>query len=184
MLRMILNFKLSYFLYFLFILFGFYLVLRYPGASEQSGMGQAAESSALNLQQNNSGAASSPAEMQQVSEPEPADIGVDFEVGRSTICLDVENGEPLLEKYKINRNVDYVFCLTEISLVRRPGILYHRWVYEEEDEEYDIVRLKVTADSKSVWSRMEMNPSLAGNWRVEILSAEMEILDTVKFYLY
>ncbi len=95
------------------------------------------------------------------------------------ICLDVDDGKPLLIKSSFSALVDYLYCYVQIQ--PPPRVVRHRWMYdgEEMSEELFTVREK----NQTTWSRMEMSPQWEGEWWVEILNEHDELLTSVSFTL-
>ena len=100
----------------------------------------------------------------------------------AVVCIDVdeENVKPLLAKGTFSKYIDYLYCFTKVS-GKRPKVLVHYWVYKG----HIVARKKVDVDpsTSACWSRMDMSPDKAGEWRVDIRLEDGELLGTTPFIL-
>jgi len=186
-LRLIFKFKFSYLIYLAFILFGFYLILQYPNPGEENSAQPAVtHQETPALAQSKQAGQPDTAPSQNSTAHEALNYADPIVVGKTVVCLDVEEGKPLLAKSKFNRNIDYIYCWTELSYIEDSDYILHRWIYQggTEEREYATKKLSISPEKQAVWSKVQMHPNLAGSWRVDILSSEKKLLDSVEFYLY
>lgn len=100
---------------------------------------------------------------------------------RAEICLDIKDNKPLLTKQNFNKNVDYLFCFTELSAPEKPVTILHRWritgqaIFEK--------RMQVHGRNCRVWSKRQIISKTGGDGRVEIVLNNENLLGSVVFML-
>jgi len=105
-----------------------------------------------------------------------------IKVVRAEICLDVDEGRPLGCKDSFNRNIDRLYCFTQISGLRRGGYIIHRW-YHKNKLRNEVI-LELSSNRNAVWSSAEMSSKWTGQWRVKVLAQDETLLFTKPFELY
>lgn len=108
----------------------------------------------------------------------------DLKLSRVEICLDIDVDErkPLFCKDSFNRNVDKLYCYTQVRGLRRSSYIIHRWYHEETLRAEE--RLDVSATPTGTWSYLEMKRNWAGAWHVDVLAPDGSLLASVPFELY
>ena len=104
----------------------------------------------------------------------------DSPVHRAVVCSDVVDREPVGAGTAFSKDVDRVFCFTEIRDLEGATIT-HAWIHE------GTTRARVELDVRSTrwrtWSYKDMRPEWTGRWQVKILDAEGIVLATQEFVL-
>jgi hypothetical protein len=158
------KFKFHYLIELFIVVAGFIVVLAYQKDNPPPEMTASPEST--------------PVVSQTLDEALPSGSSVDKRA-EAMICLDVDDGKPLLVKSSFSALVDYLYCYVQVQ--PPPGVVRHRWMYdgEEMSEELFTVRDK----NQTTWSRMDMSPQWEGEWWVEIRNERDELLTSVSFTL-
>jgi len=107
----------------------------------------------------------------------------EFSISRAEVCLDidVDEGKPLLCKKSFHRTVDRLYCFTQVQGIRTTSYVIHRWYHQNKPRAE--VQLDISPQQTKTWSSIEMRPTLAGQWYVDILATNGKILETVNFEL-
>jgi hypothetical protein len=96
------------------------------------------------------------------------------------ICLDIDDGEPLLPKHRFSRNVDFLFCYTRFINVNPVDSLKHIWIH---GDRVVASRVLVTDNRCRGWSKMEILPASEGDWRVDVVEGTGSLLGSIPFFL-
>ncbi len=86
----------------------------------------------------------------------------------------------VLESYPVT--VEKLYCFTRITGAVGETSVIHVWYHEE--EEMARVELPVRSPDWRTWSSKTILPSWTGDWKVEILDSEENLLATVPFSLF
>ncbi len=169
------EFKPSWLLQILFVIVGFLVVFEYrkTGGRHQ---GEMAVQEVLSPNSRNSDAPQrNPKPLPEAAEPGP------IKLEAAVICLDVQDGKPVLAKAVFTRNTDYLFCHTTVSGPNGGFVVYHRWIHRgEQVAEY---RLIGDGRNSKLWSKKEMSYKKAGDWQVQIVDENGVQLGSVEFVL-
>lgn len=171
--KSILSIRISWLLQILFLLFGILVVLYYhrthSGSSPPAG-----------------GEAKAPAEQSAASRDiaaaeagNAAAASSSVRIEKAVICLDVDEGKPLLAKETFSRRVDHLFCYTSLGSGTSQTIT-HRWIYN--DRLLHEKTFEPFEGTPFVASKMEMSELWQGSWRVEIAISE-QVVRTLTFEL-
>lgn len=98
----------------------------------------------------------------------------DFQFG-----TDVENRELVGTDSVFSNSVENIYCLTHITGARDTVTVTHVWYYN--NEEKATVDLEVRSNSWRTWSSKRMLEAWTGNWSVDVLGPNGEILATKRF---
>ena len=151
----------------LFIGFGFYLVLKYGEQVREK---------------------KSPPVVATTNETEeklpkinPVITTVNLSLQRAVVCLDIAEGRPLVIKNEFYKNVDYLFCYNEFEGDFQKLILYHNWYYE--DKLVSSQEVSINQGSRETWSRCDIPPDSPGQWHVDIVSENGDLIGNAFFVL-
>ena len=102
-----------------------------------------------------------------------------LEVTDDAICLKVENLECLDANTRFDPSVGTLFCLTRINGAQGSTYVTHVWHFG--DEERARVRLDVHSSSWRTYSSKIILPQQIGEWHVDVLGLEDELLKRLQF---
>ena len=165
MLKSIFRFELKWIIHFLVIIAGFILVLKYNEKKEDS---------ATNADNTIMAKEHKPYGDQSNAQ------NINVKVEKAVICLDVDNGKPLVAKSKFSKTVDYLFCY---SVMKSPvsGGVVHQWIYRNQIMAEK--KLNYKQGENAVWSKYKIPSKASGEWRVDILTRGGTFLNSVRFQL-
>ncbi len=101
------------------------------------------------------------------------------EVAEAVICRDVVDREPIDVGDSFEVTVGKLFCFTKIVGAQEEIEIAHVWYYG--DVERARVNLSVRAASWRTWSSKIIQPHEIGDWHVDIIGPDDEVLETVEF---
>lgn len=102
-----------------------------------------------------------------------------MEVERAVVCEDVIDREPVNAGTQFPATVGKLFFFNKLVGAEAPTQVTHVWYYG--DVERARVELSVGASSWRTYSSKLIQTAEVGSWKVEILDANGNILDTVNF---
>jgi hypothetical protein len=95
------------------------------------------------------------------------------------ICTSVEDRQPVGADTSFARNIGHVYCFTGLSGDKEYSTLYHVWYYK--DREMLRVELNAKAKKWRTWSTKRIQTDWTGNWRVDVLSSDGNMLGSIEF---
>ena len=101
------------------------------------------------------------------------------EVAEAVICLDVVDREPIDPGDSFEASVGKLYCFTKIIGAQEPIEIAHVWYYG--DVERARVNLSVEASGWRTWSSKIIQPHEVGDWHVDVIGPEEEVLETLEF---
>lgn len=101
------------------------------------------------------------------------------EVAEAVICLDVVDREPIDPGDSFEASVGKLYCFTKIIGAQEPIEIAHIWYYG--DVERARVNLSVEASTWRTWSSKIIQPHEIGDWHVDVIGPEEEVLETLEF---
>jgi hypothetical protein len=115
---------------------------------------------------------------EKAEEPAPKPT-VDLEITRAVICRQVVEREPVDSGTSFEPSVERLYCFTHITGAHDATEIYHVWYFAE--AERAVVKLKVNSISWRTYSSKVIQPHEIGDWRVDVLGPEGNILKSVHF---
>lgn len=112
-------------------------------------------------------------------EAKPATKPADLEITRAAICLQVVEREPVDAGTSFESPVEKLSCFTHVTGAQDPAEIYHVWYFAE--AERAVVKLKVNSVSWRTYSTKIIQPHEIGDWRVDVLGQEGNLLKAVHF---
>jgi predicted lipid-binding transport protein (Tim44 family) len=100
-------------------------------------------------------------------------------VDQMAFCTSVENREPVGADTAFADTVGQVYCFTQISGAGDATDISHVWYLN--GEEKASVNLSVQGKTWRTWSSKTIPKEWAGNWRVEVKSADGNVLMSKEF---
>lgn len=102
-------------------------------------------------------------------------------VRAAIVTTGVQDRTPVdtLQVVNLTEDVTTVYCWSHIAGAEGETSVAHVWYHG--DEEMARVELRVASPSWRTWSSKQIIPTWTGDWRVEIESADGEVLKTVPF---
>jgi len=94
------------------------------------------------------------------------------------MCEGIEGG-PQNEAIVFSAGLGKVFCYTDFDPVPRKAFIYHNWF--QRDRVVAKVRLSVQPPRWSTYSRIFLQETRKGPWRVEITDQDGRVLDILRF---
>lgn len=95
------------------------------------------------------------------------------------ICTSVEDRHPLGADTSFAGDVGHLYCFTKLSGDKDYATLYHVWYYK--DREMLKVELNTKAKTWRTWSTKQISAAWTGNWRVDVLSSDGNVLGSIEF---
>ena len=89
-------------------------------------------------------------------------------------CRAVENREPVEVDSVFPDIVGRVYCFTKITGASKPVTISHVWYFN--DREKTRMDLEVKSKNWRTWSSKKIPKGWIGNWRVDVVSSEGEVL--------
>jgi hypothetical protein len=172
--KSIFKIKISWLLQIVFILFAIFVVLKY-----QRRHPQAPQVSAPRVQtaaEQSIAPAPDTSPDSKAEEPIPT---LSLTVEQAVICLDVEDGRPLMPKSEFSKLVDHLYCYVRIN-GSKSYTVRHRWIYD--DRLVHEETFSVSPGEQILVSKMEMIPAWQGTWLVEVMSSG-QLLTQLSFEL-
>jgi len=115
---------------------------------------------------------------EQAEEPAPKSA-VDLEITRAAICRQVVEREPVDAGISFEPPVEKLYCFTHITGAQDATEIYHVWYFVE--SERAVVKLQVKSSSWRTCSSKIIQPHEIGDWRVDVLGPEGDMLKSVHF---
>ncbi|MBD3384583.1 DUF2914 domain-containing protein [candidate division KSB1 bacterium] len=174
--KSIFKIKISWLLQIVFILFAIFVVLKYqrhyakaPQAVEPQVQTAVEESIA-------SVPTPTPAPVEE-EKKQPTHHALTIE--QAVICLDVENGRPLIFKSEFSKLVDHLYCYVRVNSSETYS-MSHRWIYD--DRLVHEETFSVSPGEQILVSKMEMIPAWQGSWLLQVMSSG-QLLTQLSFEL-
>ncbi len=101
------------------------------------------------------------------------------EVAEAVICRDVVDREAIDVGDSFEVSVGKLYCFTKIVGAQKPIEIAHVWYYG--DVERARINLSVEAASWRTWSSKVIQAHEIGDWHVDIIGPDNEVLETVEF---
>ncbi len=102
-----------------------------------------------------------------------------LEVDEMVFCTAVENRQPVGVDTAFSNMVEQVYCFTKIYSIVDTTSISHVWYYN--NVEMARVKLSVKAKPWRTWSSKRIVEEWQGKWRVEVESADGDILSSKEF---
>jgi len=115
---------------------------------------------------------------EKAEEPAPKPT-VDLEITRAAICRQVVEREPVDAGTSFEPPVEKLYCFTHITGAQDATEIYHVWYFVE--SERAVVKLQVKSSSWRTCSSKIIQPHEIGDWRVDVLGPEGDMLKSVHF---
>ncbi|MCF7886023.1 MAG: DUF2914 domain-containing protein [Candidatus Marinimicrobia bacterium] len=100
-------------------------------------------------------------------------------VSKMVFCQEVEELQPIKIDSTFADTVDKVYCFTKIKGAQDTIEITHVW--SRKGEEMARVPLSVKSSSWRTWSSKQMLESWTGQWRVDVISPEGDVLKSKSF---
>ena len=111
--------------------------------------------------------------------PATAAIAADLQVEDAVVCTDVVERQPVDSAVSFSASVGRLYSFTRIVGAQDPTQIVHAWYYG--DVERARVTLAVNGSNWRTYSSKVIQDHEIGSWRVEVLDADGNLLDTVEF---
>ena len=102
-------------------------------------------------------------------------------VGRMMFCRSIKDREPQEPANTFPNTIEKVYCFTVILNAGAETHVVHKWYHQ--DKLMAEVRLKAKGEYWRTWSSKQMLQEWTGAWRVDVVSADGEILKSASFEL-
>lgn len=93
----------------------------------------------------------------------------------------IENRTLIGADSTFSSDVNTLYCFTKINGAEKSPVLKHIWYYE--NEEKASIDLTIRTNSFRTWSSKKIWKSWIGEWRVEVIDENGEILASKKFVI-
>ena len=108
-----------------------------------------------------------------------AQEGAGITVEDIRICTSVEDREPVGTDTGFAKDIGHLYCFTKLRGDQDFATIYHVWYYK--DKEMLKVELNTKAKTWRTWSTKRILDAWTGNWRVDVLSSEGNVLGSIEF---
>ncbi len=108
-----------------------------------------------------------------------AAIAADLQVEDAVVCADVVDRQPVDSAASFGASVGRLYGFTRIVGAEDPTQVVHAWYFG--DEERARVTLAVNGSNWRTYSSKVIQAHEIGAWRVEVLDADGNTLDTIQF---
>ena len=98
------------------------------------------------------------------------------------ICRGVYKRNPIKPGFTFTNNVDSLFCYTKISNKGMKQEIKHLWYYEDILITSVVYNIKTSYNYRS-WSKKTILPKQTGQWRVDVVDSNEQILGTRNFQI-
>jgi hypothetical protein len=132
----------------------------------------------MNAQETASEEMAPPQQTASLQETAPTE-STPVQIARMTICRDVVDREPVDPGENFEASIGRLFCFTKVVGVTEPVLITHAWYFG--DTERARVELPVKSSSWRTYSSKMIMANEIGDWHVEVISPDGELLNTVKF---
>ena len=95
------------------------------------------------------------------------------------ICTSVQDRTPVGVDTSFSADVEKLYCFTKVISNQDEGSIFHVWLYN--DRVMARVQLSTKAKVYRTWSSKRILPSWTGKWRVDIESANGNLLGSKEF---
>jgi len=103
----------------------------------------------------------------------------ELQVNQVTFATAVEDRQPIGPGTSFEADVERVYCFTAISGAEEETSISHVWYFN--DTEMARVPLSVRAATWRTWSSKRIMPYWIGQWRVDVESANGDVLTSKEF---
>lgn len=100
-------------------------------------------------------------------------------IQEASIATGVEKRLPVGVAEQFSPEMGQLVCWTKLTAPEAPTEIEHVWFYK--DKEMTRVKLSVGAKTWRTWSRKTIAKSAIGDWRVDVVDAQGNVLKSVKF---
>ena len=104
-----------------------------------------------------------------------------IQVAEASICLDVVDLQCQGKDTTFSSSLGKLYCFTRIIGAQEPTQIFHVWFYEEKQRAR--VPLQVNSPNWRTYSSKIIQPHEKGEWRVEILGPDNELLKVIHFQI-
>jgi hypothetical protein len=111
--------------------------------------------------------------------PTAAAMAADLQVEDAAVCTDVVDRQPVDSAVSFPASVGRLYCYTRIIGAQEPTQVVHVWYFG--DVERARVTLSVNGSNWRTYSSKVIQANEIGSWRVEVLDADGNNLETVQF---
>ena len=101
-----------------------------------------------------------------------------IEVADATMCLDVQDRQPVEPGEEFPADVGKVWCWSKIKDGQETTIKH---VYYYEGEEKAVVNLEIRSPLFRTYSSKRILPSWTGSWCVDIINADGDVMQSLDF---
>ena len=108
-----------------------------------------------------------------------AATAADLQVEDAAVCTDVVDRQPVDSGTSFSVSTGRLYCYTRIVGAQDPTQVVHAWYFG--DEERARVTLSVGGSNWRTYSSKQLQEHEIGAWRVEVLDADGNLLETVAF---
>lgn len=97
-----------------------------------------------------------------------------IKVQKATVTTAVNNQQPVNDFAEtIPKYVREVYFHTQL-LSAKEQTIYHRWRYNS--RYLDTIPLKITSDNQAIWSSKKMSSAWQGQWDLEVLNSQQQVI--------
>ena len=105
--------------------------------------------------------------------------GAALHIDELSVCRVIEGRTPVGADSVFPDTVGRVFCFTKVSGAEEPVTISHVWYFRE--KEISRIDLEIKSKTWRTWSYKNIPKGWVGNWRVDIVSSEGEVLHQRRF---
>ena len=109
----------------------------------------------------------------------PASALAAISVGEAAVGTSVQDRQLYGQNFQFDRSVGRLYAFTRIVGAENPTQVSHRWYHG--DELVAEVSLPVRGNNWRTWSSKAVMPDWIGSWRVEVVSEDGSVIDSLNF---
>lgn len=103
----------------------------------------------------------------------------ELKVTKVTLTTGVKDRKPVDSAIAFPSSVGEVYCWTLVEGAKEPTAIRHLWYYGE--KKVAEVSLEIKSSQYRTWSSKTILPHWRGDWRVEIVDSQDNLLGTISF---
>jgi hypothetical protein len=96
-------------------------------------------------------------------------------------CAAIKDRTPVTVADTFPSDISAVYCFTRIVGAQDSTAVVHSWY--RGDARVSDVTLAVKSPLWRTWSRKKINPSLRGEWKVEVIAPDESVIASKKFFI-
>jgi len=102
-----------------------------------------------------------------------------LKVSEIGVCTGIVDRQPVNENTIFSSDVGRIYCWTKINGAMEPTEIKHIWYYG--NEKLREIKLDLKYVTTRTWSYKNISPSQVGDWKIEVVDINGNVLKTIVF---